>query len=308
MPLPRIKGFLSLTDYLKLYEGGNAVSARPMSQEETKAVYDYTQKNIFPLLGLDGEGIDAAVIGSYGKKPPEMTSGDVDVAISADVVAAKNGLPLDNKDLLTFVDKTLKAKGYETSVGWGFNQVSVSVQIPGTKDFGQVDLMLSTNLDWSKFMYHSPDFTKAESKYKGLYRNILLMSVISESSSKVEKEFEGETEEYSAYVVRLDKGIFKVRKSFMGKSGKLVKTAKLLKEYDKFITNTPEEVVKLAFGENVVPGDIGTFESIWAKVMAKDFIHKELREKIIKKFHSGLSKSGFPFPTEAVEAYPNIFK
>jgi len=260
------------------------------------------------LLGLDGEGIDAAVIGSYGKKPPEMTSGDVDVAISADVVAAKNGLPLNNKDLLTFVDKTLKAKGYETSVGWGFNQVSVSVQIPGTKDFGQVDLMLSTSLDWSKFMYHSPDFTKAESKYKGLYRNILLMSVISESSSKVEKEFEGETEEYSAYVVRLDKGIFKVRKSFMGKSGKLVKTAKLLKEYDKFITNTPEEVVKLAFGENVVPGDIGTFESIWAKVMAKDFIHKELREKIIKKFHSGLSKSGFPFPTEAVEAYPNIFK
>jgi len=306
MSLPRIKGLLSLTEYLKLYEGGNAVEARPMNQDETKAVYDFTQKNLFPLLGLAGEGIDCAVIGSYGKKPADIMSGDVDVAVSADVIAGKNNLSLDGKTILKFIDETLKSKGYETTVGWGFEQVSVSIQIPGTEDYGQVDLMLSTNLDWSKFIYHSPDFTKAESKYKGLYRNILLMSIISESKKKVEKTTDsGETEEYSQYAVRLESGVYKVQKSFMGKKGSLVKTAKLLHEYDKFVSNTPAIVVELAFGKNVVPADVMTFESAWSKFMSNDFPHKEKREAIIKRFFAGL-KGKVPFPTEATEAFPNI--
>lgn len=296
-----LKGFKTLDQFLN--EGGNAVTARPMNQEETKAVYDYTQKKIFPLLGLDGEGIDAAVIGSYGKKPASMLSGDVDVAVSADVIAAKNEISF--KDLLGFIDSTLKKKGYETAVSKGFNQVSVSIQIPGTNDYGQVDLMLSTNLDWSRFMYHSPNFIEAESKYKGLYRNILLMSIISESKRKIEKETDaGEAEEYSQYAVRMESGVFKVRKTFLGKSGKLTKTAKLLHDYDKFITNTPEGIVELAFGKNVVPGDIMTFESIWAKFMAKDFKHKDIREKIAKKFYGGIRR--FPIPTEFTESFPNI--
>lgn len=307
----KLKGFKTLEQFVnesRINEGGNAVSARPMNQEETKAVYDYTQKNIFPLLGLDGEGIDCAVIGSYGKKPAEMMSGDVDVAVSADVIAGNNNLSLDSKDILTFIDNTLKAKGYETAVGWGFDQVSVSVEIPGTKDFGQVDLMLSTNLDWSRFMYHSPNFITAESKYKGLYRNILLMSIIGVSSSKVEKELNGETEEYSANIIRLTSGVYKVRKSFMGKKGNLVKTAQVLHDYDKFVTNTPSAVVEMAFGKNVVPEDVMTFESAWSKFMSNDFPYRNKREEIAKKMYTGLISGNFPFPSEAVDAFPNIFK
>jgi len=305
MTLPRIRGFLTLSEYLKLYEGGNAVEARPMSQTETKEVYDYVQKNVFPKLGLSGEGIDAAVIGSFGKKNPDQTSGDIDVAVSADVIAAKNDLTFEQ--VLDFVYNTMKSEGYETAIARGFNQVSISVNIPGTKDFGQVDLMLSTNLDWSRFIYHSPDFTKAESKYKGAYRNILLMGIISESKREVEKTTDkGETEEYSQYAVRMESGVYKVQKSFLGKKGGLVKTAKLLHEYDKFITNTPEVVVELAFGKGVVPADVMTFESAWSKFMSNDFPYKEKRDAIVKRFYAGI-RGRFPIPEEAEKAFPNIF-
>ena len=37
--------------------------------------------------------------------------------------------------------------------------------------------MPSDNMEYSKWMYHSPDFTKAESKYKGLFRNQLIMAI-----------------------------------------------------------------------------------------------------------------------------------
>lgn len=286
-------------------EGGNAVISRHMNQDETKAVYRYTQEVIFPLLGLSGEGIDAAVIGSYGKKTKEMLSGDIDVAISADVVAAKNNVPFDK--LLDFISSLLKKNGYETYVSVGFKQVSVAIQIPGTTDYGQVDLMLSTNLEWSKFIYHSPNFINAESKYKGLFRNILLMSIISESKKKIEKQTDvGNTEEYSQYAIRLESGVFRVRKTYLGHKGNLVKTAKLLHDYDKFVTNTPEEVVKLAFGSDTVPGDIMTFESIWAKFISNDFIHKEFREKIITRFMNGI-KGKFPIPAEVAKEFPNIY-
>jgi hypothetical protein len=137
---------------------------------------------------------------------------------------------------------------------------------------------------------------------------MLLMSIISESKKKVEKtNAKGETVEYSQFAVRLESGVYQVQKSYQGKGENLVKTAKLLHDYDKFITSTPTEVTKLAFGEGVVPADIMTFESIWALFMSKDFIHSELRTKIAEKFNYAIAGK-FPIPSEAIADFPNIFK
>lgn len=293
-----------------LTEGGNAVEeARPLTQDEVVETYKWVEKNIFPKIGLDGEGTDAFPIGSYGKKPATMTSGDIDVAVSIDKIAGVNGIALE--ETLDWLDKKLISLGYLTKVSKGFVQVSFGAPINGSFKNGvaQVDLMLSGNLDWSKFMYHSPNFIESESKYKGMYRNTLLMSIVSESMKETTKKTEtGETEEYKMYVIRLEKGIYQVAKTFMGKKGGLVKTATLLHDQDKFVTSTPEEVVKFAFGEGVQPSDVMTFENVFALVDSSKFIHANKRNEILKRFKDYLLAAKMPTPSEAVEKYPNIFE
>lgn len=293
----------------ELSESGNAIGeSRPMTQKETKDVYDYVKTKVYPLLGLEGDEVDAAPIGSFGKKAEEAMSGDLDIAVSVDKIASANGLPIDADDVLAFMDAKLKSAGFNTTVAGGFKQISIGVTIPGTKDTAQVDLMLSTSLEWSRFMYYSPDFTKAESKYKGAYRNLLLMAVINYMRRDIAKTTDaGETEEIQTYVLRLNSGINDIRKSFMGKKGSIVKTASILSQYDKFVTNTPETVVKIAFGDNTKVSDAMTFEGCWSLVTSSSFPHKDKLPEIIKAFQAYLAQAKLPMPTEAAASYPNIF-
>jgi hypothetical protein len=293
-----------------LNESGNAIEdSRPLTQPEVIATYEWVEKNIFPSLGLEGRGIDASPIGSFGKKKDDATSGDIDIAVSVDKIAGINGIAIP--DVLEFINNKLKSQGFSTLVLKGFEQVSFGAPIGGDKKSGtaQVDLMLSTNLDWSRFMYYSPNFKEAESKYKGLYRNTLLMSIISESMKEVTKTTDkGDVEEYKQTVIRLEKGVFQVAKTFMGKKGALVKTASLLHDQDRFITSVPEEVTELAFGKGVKPSDIMTFEGAWSKFESSEFPYKDRKLDILKRFKAYILSSKMPIPTEAEEAYPNIFK
>lgn len=289
--------------YIKLFEqfvneSGNAISdSRPFQQNEIPKTLDWIEKNVFPLIGIDGFGEDAAVIGSAGKKPEGMTSGDIDIAVSADKIAGHLNCSLGV--ILGELDKLFKSKSFNITVGYGLNQVSIAAPIMG--DFkngvGQVDLMLSRDIKWSTFMYHSPDFTKDESKYKGAYRNLLLMSAIGKSFFEAIKTTDkGEVAEYQAYVVRLNQGIVQVRKSFEGKKG-LLKNAKLLKEYDKEITNVPEQVVDLLFKGAEVK-DIMTYESLKSLIDGPKFKFPNVRDDIYSKFEENLKASNLPLPDD----------
>lgn len=303
--------------YIKLFEefiadvneGGNAIEdARPMSQKEVSDVYEYVKSKVYPILGLDGDGVDAAPIGSFGKKVANATSGDLDIAVSVDKIASANALPINSDDVLKYMDETLRKAGFSTTVSTGFKQISIGVVIPGTEDIAQVDLMLSTSLEWSKFMYYSPDFTTSESKYKGAYRNLLVMAIINYSKRETAKLTDkGEVQEINTYVLQLDRGVQEVRKSFMGKKGSIIKTAETLHDYDKFISNTPEVVIKIAFGDEAKVNDAMTFEGCWSLTNSNAFPHKDKLPEILKAFKGYLMGSKLPMPTEAAESYPNIF-
>lgn len=289
--------------YVKLFEqfineSGNAISdSRPFQQNEIPKTLDWIEKNVFPLIGIDGFGEDAAIIGSAGKKLEGMTSGDIDIAVSADKIAGHLNCALGS--ILGELDKLFKGQNFDITVGYGLNQVSIAAPIMG--DFkngvGQVDLMMSRDIKWSTFMYHSPDFTKDESKYKGAYRNLLLMSAIGKSFFEAIKTTDkGEVAEYQAYVVRLNQGIVQVRKSFEGKKG-LLKNAKLLKEYDKEITNVPEQVVDLLFKGAEVK-DIMTYESLKSLIDGPKFKFPNVRDDIYSKFEENLKASNLPLPDD----------
>lgn len=289
--------------YVKLFEqyikeSGNAVDdVRPINQTEVIETAKWIAKEIFPKIGLEGLDKDAALIGSAGKKLPDQTSGDIDIAVSADKIAGFFGVPLQNA--LFALNDELKKLGYQTKLMPGFNQVSIAAPVSGfvSKGYAQVDFMLSTDLSWSRFIYHSPDFRIAESRYKGAYRNLLLMSAIGKSFFEVTKKSEsGETAEFQSYVVRLNQGIVQVRKSFEGKKG-LLKTAQLLKDYDRFITNTPEEVVKLLFTGKHAPNDINTYEKLKDLIDSTAFKYPEAREKIYQDFFDKLEDAKLPLPS-----------
>jgi hypothetical protein len=117
----------------------------------------------------------------------------------------------------------------------------------------------------------------------------------------------GEVEQYKQYVIRLEKGIYQVEKTFMGKKGSLVKTASLLHDQDKFITSTPDEVVELAFGKDVKPAQVMTFENAWSLFESPSFPHKDKRDAILKRFKAYILASKMPVPTEVEVAYPGLF-
>lgn len=302
MKLLKFKNFVSQI----LFEGGNAIeSSRPLKQSEIEGTYDYILKKIYPIIGLDEDS--ARPIGSFRKKPENQTSGDIDIACSIDRIAGVNGISIG--EVLDFIESEMKKRGIEASKAVGFNQVSIGVPIEGdfSKGIAQVDLMMTDSLDWSTFMYHSPDFRIAESKYKGMYRNVLLMSIVSECKKEATKLTDkGEIEEYKQFVIRLGQGIFQVTKTLMGKKG-LTKTPKLLHDQDKFITNTPEAVTEIAFGPNIKPSDIMTFENIWKYFTDKNFIHRDKTEQILERFKVYILSSKVPVPTEVQQDYPNLF-
>ncbi len=280
-----------------LYESGNLIdNAIPIDQKDVFPTVNWIEKNIFPDIGLSGIEVDAAVIGSAGKKATGQTSGDIDIAISADKIASALNTSLQN--VLFSLNDKLKSLGYSTKLSPGFNQVSIGVPILGDPKRGyvQVDLMISTNLEWSKFIYHSPDFRIAESKYKGAYRNLLFMAAIGQSFKKILKKTDkDETVEFEAYVVRLNQGIVNVRKSFEGKRGNLLKTATLLREYDKLITSTPQEAIDLLFRDSV-PSDIDTYEKLKTLIDSSLFKYPEIRKNIYNDFKIKIEDNGLPLP------------
>jgi hypothetical protein len=296
--------FQSLKEWISINEGGAAIaSSRPITWEEAQELYSWVKDDVVQKLGISSE--DLEVIGSYGKKRIGETHGDLDLAVSAAAVAENNNLEFG--DVLDFINDRLQEMGFETKKMIGFKQVSAGIPIPGTGEIAQVDFMLSPDLEWSRFIYHSPDFRADESKYKGVYRNALLMAIITESSKEIiRKTPEGGVEELESSVIRFPEGVWRARKSFAGKKG-LVKTGKLLRDFDKFLTTNPQEVVEMTVGEGHTPDDINTFEKLWALVTSPDFKHSHLLNDILQKFANNIKGMSIEPPAEAIRKYPEIF-
>lgn len=298
-------------EFKAINEGGNALDqyTTPIPNSEVPDTLKFVSKNVLPLIGLEGLDIDAAVLGSAGKKPPAELSGDIDIAVSIDKIAGHAGIPLE--DVLDYIERKMQKAGFQTNMQRGFHQVNVAIPIGGDKKKGyvQIDLMCSDNLEWSKFAFHSPDYRKAESRYKGAHRGMLVTAVASEGMKEVVKTHEptGEMEEYEQMVYRNFDGLYKTRKTMMGKKG-LVKTPKILKDYEKKITNIPEEAVEILFGKGVKPNDVNTFEKAWKAIHAGKFPFPGKRETIANKFLWYMRNLKLPVPSEIKDKYPHLIK
>ncbi len=294
---------IRLRDLLKevriVKEGGNAFdNVVGIKQDEVLSTVKAVFNKVLKPCGLIGLDEDAFLLGSAGKKAPTELSGDLDIAVSADQIAAKNTIKIS--EVLDWLDKKFQELGYQTQLARGFGQVSIPFPIVGRKptEYVQIDILVSTNLDWSRFVHTSPNFAKGESKYKNSYRNLLLNNCVSAYHYVVLKKTDDDIPlEVEKYVLRLDSGVYSIRKSFEGKkAGTILKSGKVLKEFDKLITNTPEEFVHLFFGEKYSVEDISSFEKLYDLVFHQETNLTPHRDRIMKNFLHGIETTGFPMP------------
>lgn len=280
-----------------IFEGGNLFdNTTGIKQSEVNATIKDLETKVLKKLGLIGIGTDSFLLGSAGKKSPKELSGDLDVGISADQIASANGLKLS--EVYNWLSDKLTRLGYETAPVSGFSQVSIPFPISGRKDkYVQVDFMLSNNMEWTLFAYTAPDFTKSESKYKLVYRNLLLAACVSVYDMKVLKQTSDKIPvEVQKYALRWNDGIYSTVKSFASKTGGILKTGKLLKDRDVFVTQTPKDVVKMFLGKQYTPDDIKTFESLYDIIFNQESNVSKYRESIKRKFIESLTKSKLPIP------------
>jgi len=183
---------------------------------------------------------DWEFIGSFGKKE---FSGDVDIAV------------LEKTISFDWMSRWIIGR-LEHKICKGFNQISFGFPFEGQTV--QVDLMLTNDLTWSKFIYYSPNLSAGESEFKGIYRNLLLSSLII-----TESRVETPQGDIGQYILRLNEGLVWVVKSFYDEDDKVTKKSRIIEE--RFDTNDPSRICAIFEIEE----PIMTFEQLWNQVKVR---------------------------------------
>ncbi len=233
--------------------------------------------------------VKCSTLGSTGKKPDDSVSGDIDIGIEMEMTSENvNKL----KDFLMKYFKHNMAETPEFRELPGLNILSVGYHY----EFGilripkivQIDFMFTDNLEYTKFIFHSPNYRKKESNFKGLYRTNLLTHIV--DIIKREKEplydIDGHCTDYWKYTLSFNRGLKLTHKSYISpKTGKLLKNPYTVKEDDVIISKNPEEIITFLFGNKVNVKDFNSFESIIDFLFSDRFIHSKITvREIIMNF------------------------
>ena len=289
-----------------ILEGGAAVDGRRILQSEVPAIIDKVDE-ILSGLGLV-RGEDWEMLGSAGKKKAEDTSGDIDICIKKDRMKEVLGSGDEKMDVYNDIENYLKELGYSRFyIQTSINLFSFGMPINDIDDIIQIDFTLVKNLDWSRLLYTSPDYTKDESKYKANVRNIFLMSIVESCFKRTTKRVtlddgtvvDGEIEKF---VIKLTDGLYKTRRHWFGKNNNIIKTVTRMHEYDELITDTPQSLIDMLFDE-VTIRDFISFESLYNLFMSDKFKFPEKRDEIFLDYVIKLDENKLDIPDEIPQKY-----
>ena len=264
----------------KLFEGGAMPGVGPIHIDEINPTLDVLER----ALGID---LKNNVLGSVGKKE---FSGDIDVA-----------LQIDPDDIPAFMDR-LK----QTPIILDIDKSSVimtKVQIQGydqTKQtqkprtgYVQVDFMPG-DPGWLKTYYHSP--SEKESKYKGVFRNIMIATIAAvwQREDSEEKIEDGRSVESERWMWSPADGLVRIKRTPVPKANGVGYTKKNKNE----IIGDPikdAEGIAQALGLDG-PQDLNSYESL-KKAMEKNY-PKKLTQQILDSFAQNKQVQDIGVPDE----------
>ena len=177
---------------------------------------------------LKGTGIECIPVGSAATPTPGKRSGDLDVIVDAKAVMSYFNSK-NAKEGKQALSDFIKQKGYNTAV-IGTN---VHVQMPLGTYSHQLDIMVVDNAP-TVARFHTHDIPQG-SQYKGIHKQLAIAKLAKEKGML-----------WSAW-----KGLF--TRNAAGKAG-------------EFVTSDLDEIAKQLIGPNAVAADLGSYESIMAKL------------------------------------------
>ena len=223
-------------------------------------------------------------LGSLGKKGVDQTHGDIDIAVVCKDIE-------DLRDIVHIVfEPLLNSRVSEINYFTTANVVSIGWYFGEVRQIAQVDFMSVKNLAWAKFRYDSPDFTRQESQFKGATRAELIRAIIGEipvKDNKIEYFEDGVTLRSKFKHSMLDTGVYKQFIDFTGKNGKPLKNPKKIKEFEEFLLDNPDDVMRFIFGDTSRPEDFKSAEALW------------------RAFHD---KKKFPYDNSVIKAIEDRFE
>ena len=297
---------LRFKEFIK--EGGGAVGdVDRINQENVEATLKAISTKIIKPLKITTK--DIGVLGSTGKRKPGGSSGDIDIAIDANKVLRANAIQIAD-ELFDFIAG--KAKKVSNTVVSNKGTGVISLQFPISNTDGkqknkkvQLDLMIVDNLDLAKFNFWSPH--EEQSKWKGIYRNIILSSMASVMDLEVlEKGYDENDVEvptlFKRNFIDLKRGLMRGLQTRIGKSGKLFAKGRKQTLETKVLENQPEGIIKAILGPAFTVKDAESFESLFKILDHPKFLYKNKKKNIIKSFIEVISKSkGLVVPDEMEE-------
>lgn len=254
----------------KLFEGGSMPGVGPIHIDEINPTLDALEKH----LGID---LKNNVLGSVGKKE---FSGDIDVAIQVDadkipeLVKKIEACPLIMDIAKSSVIMTkVKIEGYDESK---------QTTKPRT-GYVQVDFMPG-DPEWMKTYYHSP--SDKESKYKGVFRNLMIATIaaIRDSRASGETIDDGRPAEVERWIWSPSDGLVRIKRvPAQRKDGKGYTKKNIDTPVQKPIKN-PDQIAK-ALGLDGAK-DLNSFESLLAAV------EKNLPADEVEKIKDSFANNG----------------
>jgi len=252
-----------------LSEGGSMPGVGPIHISEIEPTLDALEKS----LGID---LKNNVLGSVGKKE---FSGDIDVAIQVD----PDKIPelVKKIEASPLVHDIAKSSVIMTAVDIVNYDASKQTARPRTGKV-QVDFMPG-DPGWMKTYYHSP--SEKESKYKGVFRNIMIATIcaVYQRQDSEEKIDDGRAVESERWMWSPADGLVRIRRTPVPKAKGDGYTKKNKNEIIQTPIKTAPEIAK-ALGLDG-PEDLNSYESL------KAAIEKNYSEELVTKILDGFAKN-----------------
>jgi hypothetical protein len=247
-------------------EGGAMPGVGPIHISEIEPTLDALEK----ALGID---LKNNVLGSVGKKD---FSGDIDVAIQVE----PDAIP----DLVKKIEATplvldlAKSSVIMTKVKIVNYDQSKQTTKPRT-GFVQVDFMPG-DPGWMKTYYHSP--SQEESKYKGVFRNLMIATIaaILDRKDSEEKIEDGRSLESERWMWSPTDGLVRVRRTPVPKANGQGFTKKNKNEIINDPIKDPAGIAKALRLSG--PKDLNSYESLKAAI--EDSYPQDMVDNILQSF------------------------
>lgn len=263
-------------------EGGNAFDGTTsIPQNKIQVTIDDLVKKVLNPMGFTERGEDWDLLGSALKKSD--ASGDIDVGINT------YGDSFTKNKIQTFLNKNKIENVYFPAS----NTISIKYPIVGTDKYVQIDLMLTSDMEYTKWARHSPHQKDTSVKAKfGTYRNILLNAIAHGISYEVkEKNPDGKPKVIERMVMDFDNGLFRKVEDFTEKNLKKAKTLKRT-----LVSRNPQKIVKTILGSQAKVEDADSYDSLWSFINSEKFPYKDKLNIIKDKYKTSLEKAGMDIP------------